>query len=121
MKMIWKMLSLLFVILFSLGLAQATINCTAIHTNADDSDATSYITSSKSPAAGKLQVFWFLNTKASSPQEPTSVSGDGLTFVKVGTAITPGNTLRINLYRAQSGSTSTGSITVDFGGGNTQT
>lgn len=101
--------------------AWAAISCTSINNNENTSDNHVFATSSRTPTAGALQVFFAANTKASSPNTIQSITGDGLTFASVTTAVTSANDERISLWRAQAASTSTGALTIEYGTGNTQT
>jgi hypothetical protein len=111
-------------LLFLLGLCrplEATISCSLISRNENTTDATSFVTSSVTPTGGSLQVLFIVNTKASAPDEPSTVSGDGLTFAKLHSKVSTADDERIGLWYAQAASPTTGTVTVNYGGGNTQT
>ena len=78
-------------------------------------DASSYASSSSTPANGLLYLAGVVNSHATSPATPT-LSGGGMTWVQVATQ-TITSTHRVTLFRALvlSGAT-TGALTVDFAG-----
>ncbi len=92
------------------------INGTHILTNQSNTGATSYVTASGSPTTGILQLLTVGNqVSAGTPNEPT-ISGVGLTWVKVDTKVSTGvTTRRVTVFRAM-GTASAGALTIDFAG-----
>lgn len=93
---------------------------TALAGAGDDGNANSYATASISPTANRLVLAFVVNSKGSTPDEPT-LSGNGLTWVKVATVTfntIASPTKRTTLFRAMGASPSAGAVTIDFGGVN---
>ena len=82
------------------------------------SAATSYATTSHTPAANKLQLASVNSRHASAtPNQPT-LSGNGLTWVAVASVVydDTGSQKRVTLFRAMGASPSAGALTADFAG-----
>src|SRR5262249_12453794 len=78
-------------------------------------DGTTYTTAAVSPAANNLQLLCVVTGDGtSSPQNPTAVSGVGLTFTLVNSRTSGNPGRRVGLWRALSGSPSTGAVTITF-------
>jgi hypothetical protein len=83
-----------------------------------NADQTSYLTTSQTPTANKLQLIGVASSRASAPASPT-LSGCSLTWVLVGSILykpvaTPNH--RISVFRALGASPTTGQVTMDFAG-----
>lgn len=92
------------------------ISGTHILTNQSSTGATSYVTASGNPTTGFLEFLEVGNqVAAGTPNEPT-VTGAGLTWVKVDTKVsTSVTTRRVTLFRAM-GTASAGALTIDMAG-----
>lgn len=90
------------------------VTATHLLTGGDSTDSTSYTTASITPAANTLILVWVYTIAASAVVEPTA-SGNGLTWVKVGTQVDDDGVRRITLFRAMGSSPTAGGITFDFG------
>lgn len=80
-------------------------------------DATSYATTSITPAANKLIIATVTSSKGTTPNTPT-LSGNGLTWVQILTNNfdTVGTQRTITMFRAMGSSPTSGAVTADFGG-----
>lgn len=88
--------------------------------NATTALQTSATTASVSPASNNLELLTVVNETLISvdPNEPT-ITGNGLTWVKVGTTVFDNGGVdrkRITVFRAMGSSPSSGAITIDFAG-----
>lgn len=97
-------------------MAISAVNSLENHT---DSAGTGFTTASYTPTANAL-ILLGINCRNSSSTEPTisSVSGNGLTWVSVGSVYydnSSGSRKKLFLYRAMGSSPSAGAITVSFG------
>jgi hypothetical protein len=92
------------------------ITCTHITTGASTTDGTSFATASVTPSANKLYLLFISNTKATTADAVSSVSGNGLTWVSVASRnFNTSNVNRISVYRAMIASApSAGAITITF-------
>lgn len=90
------------------------ITPTNLETSGDNVDRTSYQTLSISPASNALILAW-VHSIVASPNIPTA-SGNGLTWVQVGTVVDSGTNRRITLFRAMGASPTSGVVTFDFAG-----
>jgi hypothetical protein len=80
------------------------------------SAATSYATTSHTPAANKLQIASVTSrTGSGTPNQPT-LSGNGLTWVAINTTVydDAGSQKRVTAFRALGASPSAGALTADF-------
>lgn len=84
-------------------------------TAGSNTDATSYNTASVTPTANRLQLLWVYSIAGAAPNQPT-VTGNGLTWVNIGSVLDSDGLRRITLFRAMGGSPSAGAIAIDFGG-----
>lgn len=103
--------------------ASAAISCTNLASAATGVDNTSFATSSVTLTANVLSLLSMTIDKATTPDEPTSVTSTGATWVKITTetcCTVASPTERTSLYRTMVGSNQTGAITIDFGA-NTET
>lgn len=82
-------------------------------------DATSYATASVTLKAGRLYLLSVVNTKASA--DVISAVTGGPTFTSRATTQFNGTAHRVSLWSAVPTTDYTGTLTIDFGGGNTQT
>lgn len=87
---------------------------------ADTTSLTTYVTASYTPTANRLQLLSVMYTKSTGMAEPTSVTGCGLTWIKVASATynsaaTPASTIIV--YRAMGAAPSAGTISITFGAG----
>jgi hypothetical protein len=84
---------------------------------ADTSNVSSYASASVTWTANRLALVSVANADAADAVVPTSVTGNGLTWVLVDTAQRADFQRRVSVYRAWTGASPTpGAITVDFGG-----
>lgn len=96
------------------------LTCESLDTNVSNGTLSDFSTASISPAANKLVLLWFMvkNSSSVDPTDPSSVVGNGLTWVQVNkivydTTTTSRRTLFV--YRSMGASPSSGAITVTFG------
>lgn len=115
-----KLLLSFFFFLFCVN-AQAAIAVNLLTSGQDTTDATSYATSSVTPTANALVLIYIYQRQATSPAAPTSVTGNGLTWVKV-TDVTSAAlaSRRISVWRAMGASPSAGAITINLAATQTQ-
>src|SRR6185369_12852358 len=84
-------------------------------------DATSYATASVTLKTGVLYLLSVSNTKASAANAVSSIDG-GPTFVsRSTTTFAPSTAGRISIWSCVPTTDYTGTLTINFGGGNTQT
>lgn len=88
---------------------------THITTAGNGSGLTSYTTASGSPTANSLQLLMVGSQTAAPTTNIPTVTGAGLTWVQVATAIDSGNQRRVTVFRAL-GTPSAGALTIDFAG-----
>lgn len=88
---------------------------THITTAGNGSGLTSYSTASGSPTANSLQLLMVGSQTAAATVNVPTITGAGLTWVEVVTAIDSGNQRRCTLFRAL-GTPSVGALTIDFAG-----
>lgn len=84
----------------------------------DGTDLTVYTTASVSPAANQLLLLTVASQRNSAnPTDAVTITGNGLTWVKIGTDVCPTGTNggRITLFRAMGGAPSSGTITITHG------
>lgn len=91
------------------------ITATILSTSGDNVDRTSYTTGSITPTANKLVLVWAYSIMASAPSSPT-ITGNGLTWVNIGSVLDSASLRRITLFRAMGASPTTGALTIDFAG-----
>jgi len=93
------------------------ITATHLLTSGDSADATSYVTASISPTAGKLVLLAVANVSTATPPANTpTVSGAGMTWTEVATKVETTDTFRrITVFRGVAGGSS-GALTIDFAG-----
>ena len=91
------------------------ITATPLITSGSHTNGSRFSTASITPGGGKLVLAWIVNTKNTTPDIPT-LTGNGLTWVRVATVLDTGNTRRLSLFRALGGSPSTGPVTINFAG-----
>ena len=78
-------------------------------------------TASISPAANQPVLLYVVAHPSGGPSYPTTVSGNGLTWVAIESDNYDVNSGEVHIvYRAAGASPSSGAITIDFGAGNTQ-
>lgn len=77
-------------------------------------DATSFATNSNTPAANQ-PLYLAVGSSATSAAAPTSVTGNGLTWVQVLTQQNGAANRRLTVYRAAGAAPTAGAITIDFG------
>ena len=77
-------------------------------------DATSFATASITPSANKLVLAAVFAAKTGGSVTPT-LSGNGLTWVQVGTDTVSTGVYRTTVFRAMGASPSAGAVTIDFG------
>src|SRR3990172_5645657 len=95
------------------------ISASLLAAAASTTDATSYLTSSQTPTANALQLIGVHNSIGTGPAlAPTSITGCGLTWVKVAETATwgVGGIKMVSLWRALGASPTTGQLTIDFNG-----
>lgn len=81
-------------------------------------DATSYSNSSWTPPTSGLIVVCIQASRSGGPDTPT-ISGNGLTWVQIGTTFNPGTGRGLSIFGADASGSSAGVTTIDFGA-NTQ-
>ena len=99
------------------------ITASTVLQNKNNADATSYTTGSFTPTANKLYLLTVLSAATASGNTvvPTITTSTGLNFVQEDTAQWTGSTRRVTVFRAMEASgLGAGTITIDFGGANTQ-
>src|SRR3990172_1582533 len=95
------------------------ISASLLAAAASTTDATSYLTSSQTPTANALQLIGVHNSIGTGPAlAPTSITGCGLTWVKVAETAAWGvdGIKMVSLWRALGASPTTGQLTIDFNG-----
>jgi hypothetical protein len=107
----------LLILLLWAQVAHAVVAGSGLTQGTDAACTGTSTTASFTPTANALILACVVNEIASGTA-PTisSITGNGLTWVLVGTAITPSGLNRTTLYRASSASTSTGTATITFSG-----
>ncbi len=95
--------------------SRLTIGATKLTSNFTDTDGLTFVTASVSPAANRLLLLGFIFSQPTIA-DPTSIVGNGLTWVQVGTIdlTTTGPVRRLALYRSMGGSPSSGAITATW-------
>lgn len=83
-------------------------------TASSTTDGTSFATASISPAAGRLVLLWVACTHATTAEAPSSVTGNGLTWVQVNSVSFPTATRRLSCFRALGAAPSAGAVTINF-------
>jgi hypothetical protein len=96
------------------------LTCESLDTNVSNGTLSDFSTASISPASNKPVLFWFMvkNSSSTDPTDPSSVVGNGLTWVQVDKIVykTTGTSRRtLFVYRSMGASPSSGAITVTFG------
>ena len=93
------------------------ITATALTSGESAADDTAYVTASITPTANRLVLVAVASRVSTSPPESPTLSGNGLTWVEVGTITGTGaSTRRITLFRSMGAAPSAGAITIDFAG-----
>jgi hypothetical protein len=98
---------------------RATIVPAHLTTGESNVDQNSYTTASVTPTANALQLLWVVQT-ATTVSGPTSITGNGLTWVEVNRKAA-GTSALIVLYRAMGSAPSPGTIAIAFGAGDATT
>ena len=83
--------------------------------------ATSYTTASITPSSNNLVLAWVTNSKTTTAPDNTTLSGNGLTWVRVatvtwGTSTSVSPRRRTTLFRAMGAAPTSGTVTIAFGG-----
>lgn len=83
---------------------------------ASSGSGTSFSNSSWTPPTSGL-ILAFIGSKRSGalPSEPTSLTGNGITWTKIGSSANSTANIRVTLYGANASGSSTGATTVSFG------
>lgn len=97
--------------------SRSTITWTNLAASFDTTDLSSYTTASISPTANKLLLMSVVQYQSSGTAATPTVTGAGLTWTVVTTAVRLNR--RCTVFRATGASPSTGALTIDFAG-NTQ-
>lgn len=84
-------------------------------TDGNETDQTSYTTASISPTANRLVILTVRNAFSTGPNTPT-VSGAGMTWTQITTAVDAGNIRRVTMFRALAASPGSGALTIDLAG-----
>lgn len=92
------------------------ITKTDLTSNTSTTNATTYTTASISPGANKI-VFLAVASGlfSGAPAAPSSIVGNGLTWVQVATIQNPTTNFRLTLFRAMGASPSAGTVAINFG------
>lgn len=96
------------------ALASAAVTATQRDHGSSSSNQQTCTTNSVTPTANTLQLLAIVDTDTATPDTVQSVSGQGLTWVSLGTVVSTSSDQRITLFRSLSGSTSTGTLTITF-------
>jgi len=91
-----------------------TITNSSLTSSYDNVDRTSYTTASVSPTANRLLLLAVYTRIGASAVAPTSVTGNGLTWVKVNDV--GSTTANLSVWRALGATPSAGTIVIDFNG-----
>lgn len=81
-------------------------------TNKDNVDRTTYTTASVAPTGNKLEVLFVASTKSGTPDIPSSVTGNGITWFLVRTIGASG--VRVSVFVGTAASPSSGTISIAF-------
>ena len=117
-----RVLTALTVLLLSACPSWAAITFTNLQTSSDNVDRTTYTTGSVTPTSGAVVYLGLHITKATTPNEPTDISGTGgfldvvwtkEATVTFATIASPGR--RVSIYSGVPVSGAAGTITVNFG------
>lgn len=85
-----------------------SISVTSLTSGGDNTSQTSYVTASITPSANKLILLWLASYSSIAP---SSMTGNGLTWVQVATRLAA---YGVCLYRAMGASPSSGAVTINF-------
>ena len=102
------------VLLLWAQIASAAVTFAEFDTGKSNVDQTSYTTATLTPTASTLYLLAVANTHATDATLPTA-SGQGQTWVQVGTRLSSNTDSRTTVFCAIGGSTN-GAVTIDFGG-----
>lgn len=114
------MIKKVLIITSIIGILTPSVSFAIIQTNITSGQmpgaATSFVTSSTAPSSDKLYLLFLSSTGAPANETPT-VTGNDMTWVKVGSVTNAGGDLSTVVFRAMNNtsSPSVGAITVNFG------
>jgi len=98
----------------------AGIACTALTSGTDVATTTTAVTASVTPGVNRVVYAAFMSALAAGPVAPSSVAGNGLTWVQVNSiAFHTSSARRITVFRALGASPSAGAITATWAVGQT--
>lgn len=98
-----------------MAIAFANLGASANPDINNNADQTSYANSSWTPPTDGIIVCDVFGARTGGPDTPT-MSGNGLTWVQIGSPVTFGTSRRITRFAAIASGATTGATTIDFGG-----